>query len=404
MTALRIGIIDRASPGWEGGGVYSRTAARSLTTACAASGDEVFFLTQAASAPAGTERLQLEPFDFFPGERQLRRALSIPPREGAIPGEARIRRALHLGDRSDPFDVARRHRLSVLFPVPWVPVRTSGVRAIGWIPDFQHLFLPELFSGAELHLRDHGFRQLGRRADAVVLSSEAARRHLQAFDPSSLPKARVVPFASRFAHDPPVARDPSETLRKYQLPPRFALVVNQFWAHKDPGVVVEAAARLRAQGITVPVVLVGLPLDYRDPQNRTLSSLLQAIAANGLWGQCSPLGRVAEHELIDLLRCAALILQPSRFEGWNTTLEDAKALGRPVLCSDLEVHREQCPDALGFFPPGDAPALAALLARTWPALAAGPDAGAESHALESARAFARLQGQRLLEVCRQVVR
>lgn len=401
MTTLRIGIIDRSTPGWEGGAVYSRTAARSIASVCGGEA-QVFFLTQSTAAPPGCEHLHLQPFDVFPGERLLRAAFSLPARDSAIPGEARVRRALNLPDRSDPFDLAKRHGISVLFPLPWVPIRTSGVHTIGWIPDFQHVFLPELFGSRELHFRDHGFRQLARRADAVVLSSETARRHLQDFDPAALPKARVIPFASRFAHEQPPARRSSETLQRYHLPPRFALVVNQLWAHKDPTVVIEAAARLRAQGLTLPLVMVGLPLDYRDPQNRTVSAVLQAVAARGLSGQCTVLGRVTDEELLDLLRCAAVVIQPSLFEGWNTTVEDAKALGRPLVCSDLEVHREQCPGAAGFFTPRDPASLAAVLARVWPSLPDGPDPEAEARALEEAVNRARLQGQQLLALCREV--
>ncbi len=42
-----------------------------------------------------------------------------------------------------------------------------------------------------------------------------------------------------------------------------------------------------------------------------------------------------------LLRGAAAVLQPSRFEGWSTIIEDAKSLGKPIVASDIAVHREQ---------------------------------------------------------------
>jgi hypothetical protein len=30
-------------------------------------------------------------------------------------------------------------------------------------------------------------------------------------------------------------------------------------------------------------------------------------------------------------------------------MEDAKGLGRPLICSNIPIHREQAPDALVFF-------------------------------------------------------
>ena len=40
--------------------------------------------------------------------------------------------------------------------------------------------------------------------------------------------------------------------------------------------------------------------------------------------------------------CASVaLLNPSHFEGWSTTVEEARALGVPMLLSDLDVHLEQ---------------------------------------------------------------
>jgi glycosyltransferase involved in cell wall biosynthesis len=54
---------------------------------------------------------------------------------------------------------------------------------------------------------------------------------------------------------------------------------------------------------------------------------------------------------------ANALLNPSRFEGWSTTVEEAKAVGTPMLLSDIPVHREQAPNAR-FFGTEDAAALA----------------------------------------------
>ena len=69
------------------------------------------------------------------------------------------------------------------------------------------------------------------------------------------------------------------------------------------------------------------------------------------------LGQV-DHGLVQALTIGAnALLNPSRFEGWSTTVEEAKAVGTPTLLSDLPVHREQVPDAR-FFGIDDAATLA----------------------------------------------
>ncbi len=39
--------------------------------------------------------------------------------------------------------------------------------------------------------------------------------------------------------------------------------------------------------------------------------------------------------------CSTALINPSQFEGWSTTVEEAKSLGVKMLLSDLEVHKEQ---------------------------------------------------------------
>jgi hypothetical protein len=45
------------------------------------------------------------------------------------------------------------------------------------------------------------------------------------------------------------------------------------------------------------------------------------------------------------------IIQPSLFEGWSTVVEDAKALNKWILLSDIAVHREQIKENVDFFNP-----------------------------------------------------
>jgi hypothetical protein len=54
------------------------------------------------------------------------------------------------------------------------------------------------------------------------------------------------------------------------------------------------------------------------------------------------------------------MINPSRFEGWSTPIEEAKAFATPLILSDLAIHREQAPDAL-FFDPMSPPHIAQIL-------------------------------------------
>jgi glycosyltransferase involved in cell wall biosynthesis len=101
---------------------------------------------------------------------------------------------------------------------------------------------------------------------------------------------------------------------------------------------------------------------------------------------------VPRADLVQLARGALAVVQPSQFEGWSTIVELARSLGRPVLLSDLAVHREQLP-AGPFFARHSAEALAEALAGLWQRLRPGPDLAAEAvgrrDAEERCRSFAR---------------
>jgi len=386
QTLRRIGIVDQTSLGWTAGSSYVRTVVHSLGNACRGNGVELFLLSPQQNTY----------------HRKLGFANILPiPRPHYFRGEPRLRGFFGWPKRSSLADVARAHQISVLLPLSRIPHGLPHSKAIGWIPDFQHVHLPEFFPEALRRERDTAFLLMARRAARVILSSRDALQHFVSLFPNYSDKGRVASFPSPlFAFEPPQG-DVSSTQRKFNLPDKIALVVNQFWHHKNHLLVVNAISQLRRKGIRIPVVMVGLPVDERDPSNQALSTVLQAMASGSVTDQITVLGLVSEADLVNLMRVAAVVLQPSRFEGWSTPVQDAKALGRPLICSDIPVHREQVPDALGFVPWDDPDALAGLLADSWSSLEPGPNLAMESRSLAEEQEFAQVFGKKLLKICQE---
>jgi glycosyltransferase involved in cell wall biosynthesis len=400
-SSLRIGVVDQAAAGWVAAAVYSRTILSSLDAACNSAGVELFFLSGSSDErdeKLRAKRMRLASTDYLPAEKQLRKLFGLKEKSRALRGEARLRKLLRLRGDSDLFGLAQHNSINVLLPLLDLPPWRIVPGTIGWIPDFQHLHLPQFFGSKDLQQRNATFRRLAEKATVVMLSSEAARDDFTQFAPDHADKARVLPFPSLLAFDD-LNADPNATRDKFNLPEKFALVANQFWAHKNHALVVQALALLKSTGVRVPVVMTGLPSDHRDPANKNFSALLQAIAAAGLNDQITILGLVPYSDLVNLMRTAALVIQPSRFEGWSTVVQDAVALGRPLLCSEISVHREQVPRALGFFPTDGADVLAQLLEANWNKLAPGPNPPLEHHSLAAERDFSARHGQSLLRLC-----
>ncbi len=220
---------------------------------------------------------------------------------------------------------------------------------------------------------------------------------LDRYHPGYAHKVRVLSFPSMLGNDE-LVDDPAEVVRAYHVPPRFALVANQFWQHKNHSVVVEGVRRARDMGVSVPIVMTGLPADYRDPENSTFSALMQQIAKADLSGQITVLGKVPYGDLVCLMREAAIVIQPSRYEGWNTSVEDAKALGRALVCSNIGVHVEQTTGVrAALFEVDDPQGLAEALIDVWAWAPARSDA-AEAASLERARERVVHYGNGLLDI------
>src|SRR5262249_18351656 len=110
-----------------------------------------------------------------------------------------------------------------------------------------------------------------------------------------------------------------------------------------------------------PLAFTGREEDHRDPDYGP--SMLRLAAELGLGERARFLGFLPREDQLGVMRGAVAVVQPSLCEGWSTVVEDARAVGRPVLASDIAVHREQLGEGAELFDPLDPGALAALLSR-----------------------------------------
>ena len=263
---------------------------------------------------------------------------------------------------------------------------------IRWIPDFQHRYLPGLFSTDEIEARDRSIGEIASSPGVVVLSSEVAAADFRRFFPGYRATPRVWHFCSLVDTHGGGSQD--SWRQRYGIPEKYLYLPNQFWAHKNHITVLKALAILNdRQGLSIPLVCTGAQSDRRNVTH--FDSLLEFISERGIADQVHLLGLLPRREQIEVLRGAAAVVQPSLFEGWSTVVEDARAVGRPIFLSDIPVHREQAPAHGSYFSPDSDEELAALLADRWYSLSPGPDLNAERVArlemegriLDSAREF-----------------
>jgi glycosyltransferase involved in cell wall biosynthesis len=289
--------------------------------------------------------------------------------------------------------------LSALFPVQSSLGREFPSPWIGWIPDFQHKYLPQFFSEEYLRVRDDMFQRLIREASHLVVSSQCAYRDLMRWFPTTN-KVSVLSFVSVPAPDW-YRGSPDEIVTKLGLPRKFLMYPSQFWVHKNHRCLFQAVRIAKEHVPDINLICTGRMHDYRHPNFG--KELLTKLTRDGLTERVHCLGLLDRYTQIQLMRAAAAIIQPSLFEGWSSLLEDAQALGTPVYVSDIPIHREQDPPDAQWFDPHSPEQLAALLVKDWRRLAPGPDVAREQRALSTQKNRAIYFARRFLSIVDQVI-
>jgi glycosyltransferase involved in cell wall biosynthesis len=234
------------------------------------------------------------------------------------------------------------------------------VKSINWIPDFQYVHYPQLWSARQLSTTLKIHHKLIKNSDLIVLSSNSAKNDFKINNAKFIDKVRVLHFVSQ--PDMHQIREQKNNISKYANDKYFYLP-NQFWSHKNHLTVFKAIAILKNKGINVHLITSGLMHDYRA--NNHIKPLLTFIRDNNIEENVQFLGLIPYPDVLKLISNSTAVINPSFFEGWSSTVEESKSIGKLVILSDIEVHREQDPQNAIFFNPENENELALILADVW---------------------------------------
>lgn len=351
MAVIRVGFTVIGGRQWTGGRNYLLNLLKALSAYERESIAPIVFAGQEVDRDEIREFAEIAGVEVvasgnWDGHRQLRATVN----------------ALLLG--RDPAIVRelRTHDIDVFFEsaryLGWRP----GVAAIGWIPDLQHRVLPDFFTRGLWLRREFGIQMQIRSKRMVMLSSESARRDFRRCYAAAHDRTRVVSFAvlGPATMDLVSARALADT---YDLPRDYFFLPNQFWRHKNHLVVLEAIKVLKDRGNPVVVVVTGAGEDARAPGH--FEQIMHRVQRESLGRYFRYLGLVPYEHLSLLMGASRALVNPSLFEGWSTTVEEARAHGVPMILSDLEVHHEQAGESAAYFDPHDPKSLADALERAY---------------------------------------
>lgn len=141
---------------------------------------------------------------------------------------------------------------------------------------------------------------------------------------------------------------------------RAALVVGTLEPRKGHSDVLAAFEELWKQGETIPLILIGRPgWGTADLQRRILSHPQQGRLL--FW-----LDDVDDHRLHAAYAHCRIVIVPSLAEGYGLPLDEALALGAPVLARDIPVFARHVDSSVAYFEKqADSAAIAAAIRQTY---------------------------------------
>ena len=253
-----------------------------------------------------------------------------------------------------PLSLLRADLALVHFPHYNLPLIKPG-HFVVTVHDLFPFQFPEIHSGLlPRQVNQMLMRNAVRRAARIITPSQATALAVKQTFPRSADRVLSIPEA---ADDRFTSRRNPEAEAAWQMRlgirPPYVFYLGQWKAYKNLPILLEAFARVRSTHPNSQLVIAGD--DPRHPEVRQRAAALPE-------GSVVLPGRLPESAVPDLYRGAALVVLPSRGEGFGLPVIEAMACGVPVICSDLPVLREIADGVAIFCDPNDPAEFAAAMA------------------------------------------
>ena len=275
-----------------------------------------------------------------------------------------------------PLTLLRADLALVHFPHYNLPLIKPG-HFVVTVHDLFPFQFPEIHAGLlPRQVNQMLMRNAVRHAERIITPSQATALAVKHSFPQSAERVLSIPEA---ADDRFTSRRNPEAEAAWQMRlgirPPYVFYLGQWKAYKNLPMLLEAFSRVRRTHPNSQLVIAGD--DPRHPEVRQRAATLPE-------GSVVLPGRLPESAVPDLYRGAAVVVLPSRAEGFGLPVIEAMACGVPVICSDLPVLREIADGVAIFCDPSDPAAFAAAITSV---LDAPSDTSRRQLGIERARAF-----------------
>lgn len=208
-----------------------------------------------------------------------------------------------------------------LFPNYFIcPLPGSRLRRVVVVHDLQFKHFPRHTSPLKRLILDFSYRVVQKFADGVVFISRATRDDfLQLY---GAPRRHAV------IYNPVTIESTSKSIVSRAYP--YVIANLHSYPHKNHARLIEYYKALRVEWPELRLILTG-----HKPQNSAEVDVKE-LEISGI----EHVGFIPKGEVIALLRGAQFFMSLSGFEGFNMSAAEAVLAGRPIVLSDIPVHRE----------------------------------------------------------------
>lgn len=234
----------------------------------------------------------------------------------------------------------------VYYPKPVVFVKNFPFVITNWDIGHRTMYpFPEVSINGVFESREKYYQNDVSKAFLIITESNKGKQELVNLYQIPPDRIQILPMFPGSIVDMDMGQEKiKKILSQINIQTPFFFYPAQFWAHKNHYNLLKAFALIEKKYPEYKLILTG-----SDKGN--LNYIKEVIKLYGLNDKVIYLGFVDESILYALYHTATALVMPTLLGPTNMPLLEAKALKCPVICSDLEGHREIMGNYAEYFNP-----------------------------------------------------
>ncbi len=241
--------------------------------------------------------------------------------------------------------------------------KKSAIKSYPFLADLQYLHYPQNFSLKNRFLRKINIYMCALHSTKIIVSSKDVKNDLKTVSKLAFKKSTVSPFVFLSPKKHEIIKY-SLLKTKFKLPLKYFYLPNQYWMHKNHKVVLNALLYLKNKKKLKNIFVVSTGSKEEHRNTKYFYEIEKFIGDNNLYKYYKYLGTVSFKEVLSLMYHSVAVIQPSKFEGRSSTVEQAKSMGKKILLSNIGIHKEQNPLRGKYFSPDNFNQLSSLLVQS----------------------------------------